>query len=261
MIWGCVVFLLAGCIEPGKKDKPVWEDVKLGDIGSPRVGDVRYGVQKTMNFDVYVFEIPAKNVSVLDNIWKTLYNRPLRFNDMGAFGANLFSVGFGQSRKWDRVGDMLRAAGGKKIKKVTLLLTDGQTDDLAVATLGEERTIFYVSSAGVMEGVTVGPGRVGLRMKAERIGSSRGVCRISFQPVFSSLGGKGVWPLDVRESGGDFLFESIGFELKMSPGDFIFLGPKEYVSHQITLGSLFFSKPGRKPVARTFLLLCTGIVD
>jgi hypothetical protein len=57
----------------------------------------------------------------------------------------------------------------------------------------------------------------------------------------------------------------------MGPGDFILLGPKEYVSDQTALGGLFFSNPEgsfffsetertpleRKPAVRLFLLVCT----
>jgi hypothetical protein len=57
----------------------------------------------------------------------------------------------------------------------------------------------------------------------------------------------------------------------MGPGDFILLGPKEYVNDQTALGGLFFSNPEgsfffsetertpfeRKPAVRIFLLVCT----
>jgi hypothetical protein len=57
----------------------------------------------------------------------------------------------------------------------------------------------------------------------------------------------------------------------MGPGDFILLGPKEFVSDQTALGGLFFCNPQgnfffseterspleRKPTFKIFLLVCT----
>jgi len=57
----------------------------------------------------------------------------------------------------------------------------------------------------------------------------------------------------------------------MGQGDFVLLGPKEYISDQTALGGLFFSNPKGslfiskterkppevKPAVRIFLLVCT----
>ena len=73
----------------------------------------------------------------------------------------------------------------------------------------------------------------------------------------------------------EFDFSSAGFGLKMSPGDFVVLGPDKYISDRSTLGGLFFSKPEgslffdktkrkmpkHKPAVRVFVLVCTGIGD
>ena len=58
--------VLTGCGEH-EKSKPIWEGVKIGDI-APAKPTKSKGFQliKTANFDVYVFELPAKNVSSLD---------------------------------------------------------------------------------------------------------------------------------------------------------------------------------------------------
>ncbi len=73
----------------------------------------------------------------------------------------------------------------------------------------------------------------------------------------------------------EFPFTSAALGLKMSPGDFVFLAPKEYVSDQTSLGGLFFSNvrgrmffnaakrkaPERKTAVRVFLLTCARIDD
>ncbi len=126
-----------------------------------------------------------------------------------------------------------------------------------------------------MDGVSIGPGMVGLRIKAEKIPGSKGVCQVSALPVFSPPIRGAIPQLLYRAKASEFLFKSAGFGLKMSPGDLVVLGPEEYIDHQITLGSLFFSRPQGslffsrterkppelKPAVKIFLLLCTGIND
>ena len=215
---------------------------------------------KTINFDLYIIEIPAENISVLDDVWRALYTQPFRFNSYDAFCANSFVVGFGQVPMWDEIGDLLRPAGGKKVEKISVLLPDGQANDITIAVLYDEQDIFYTSTDGSLEGATLGPGRLALRIKAEKIPGARGVCKVSAQPVFPSLVKSPISKFAGRTRTGDFLFTPAGFRLKMSPNDFIFLGPEKYIEHQITLGSLFFSRAKRKPVVRTYLLVCTSII-
>jgi len=284
MVASCVATLLTGCNAPetsgvaarglvpdvvSEKGRPIWKDTKITDLAASGGGKRPVGQSlMTIDFCVYIFEIPAENISALDDVWQMLHTKPLRFNDYDAFGANSFLVGFGQIQMWNEIRDLLLAAGGKKIETVSLLLSDGQADDLTIAGLDNERTIFYISNAGSMEGLTIGPGKLVLRLKAEKIPGSRGVCNVDVLPVFPSPIKSPVPQLAAREKADEFLFTSAGFGLKMSPGDFIFLGPEKYVSHQITLDSLFFSRPppatsggrpGRRPVIRTYLLVCTKI--
>ena len=274
-IFSCACFLLTSCSAP-EKSEPIWQRVKIGDIApSHQTKRPVSQLLKTINFDVYIFEIPAENISTLAEVWKILYTKPLQFNDYDAFCANSFSVGFGRGQMWNEISNLLSAAGARKVKTVSLLLLDGLTSDLAVAALYEEQTIFYISTEGSMEGATIGPGKLALRIKAQKIPGSRGVCNVAALPVFSSPIMSSIPQLAVREKAGNFLFDSVGFQLKMSPGDFVFLGPEKYISHQITLGSLFFSKPEgslffskterklpeRKPAVRIFLIVCTGIID
>lgn len=269
-VLSCAALVLTGCNGP-EKNKSIWEDTKIGDLAPSHSGK-RAGDQllKTINFDIYIFDIPAENISALDDVWRILqgsnfagsrYTKPFRFNDYDAFGANSFLVGFGKIQMWNKISDLLRVAGGEKVKTVSLLLFDGQADDLDIARLRNEQTIFYISSAGSMEGATVGPGTLALRVKAEKIPGFRDVCNVDVLPVFSPPMRRSIAQLAGREKTTDFLFTSVGFKLKMSPGHFFFLGPEKYISDQITLASLFFSRtrPKAEPVVRTYLIACMMI--
>jgi hypothetical protein len=274
----CVLlsFCLIGCAGP--EEEPVWEKVKIGDLAPYHGGKPPQArLLETINFDVHIFEIPAENIDKLDDIWsglRTNYRRPMRFDNPHAFSANSFSVCFGQIPMWNRVGDLLLAAGGQKITEVSLLLADGGAETIAITGLDGPRTIFFTSRRGSREGANVGPGILALRIKAEKIPGLKGACNVNACPIFSPPKLSSSIPqLTARAKLREFPFSSAAFGLRMSPGDFVFLGPKKYISDQTTLGGLFFSNPEgslffsaterkgpeRKPAIRIFLLVCTGI--
>ncbi len=268
----CLLFsALTGCTAP--EEEPIWENVKIGDL-APRSGGKPPSVRlvKTINFDLHIIEIPAENIDKLDDTRKTLYTKPLQFNSPHAFGANSFSVCFGQIRMLDKIYNLLLAASGKIIAKVSLMLADGLTETIAITGLDGPRTIFFTSTYGSREGANVGPGILALRLKAQTIPGSRGVCNVTAYPVYSPPIIKSAIPqLDARTKLREFPFSAAAFALKMGPGDFVLLGPKEHISDQTALGGLFFSNPKgslfiskterkppeRKPAVRIFLLVCT----
>ena len=133
-----------------------------------------------------------------------------------------------------------------------------------------------------MEGESLGPGRLALRIGAGKITGARGVCSVSVSPVFVPPMTSSIPQLAARAKADEFVFSATGFGLRMSPGDFLLLGPEKYSHGQMTLSGYFFSRPapsgGRMflvsssgetqelepyygPVVRTYLILCTGISD
>jgi hypothetical protein len=253
-VFSFLLLSLTGCNSP-EESEPVWERLKIGDLAASDNGKVPGGqALKTINFSVYIVEMPAGNVSVLDDIRQVLYAEPVRYKDYDAFTANLFSAGFGQGPMWGEVVSLLDGGGGRKARTVSLLLSDGQANDVAVARLRGEQTIFYVSSGGSMDGETVGPGRLALRIRAKKIPGLKGLCNVSVYPVFTVPMAGSIPQLAARAKSGEFVFGSAGFELKMGAGDFLFLGPQEYIENRITLASYLFSRPGPSPGVRIFLI-------
>jgi len=269
----CTAAVLAGC-NGAEKDTPLWQQVKIDDLApSHKHSRPNNRPLKTINFSVYIFEIPAENITALNDIWQmlegshfakegkmwSLDTKPLRFNNHSTFTANSFVVGFGQLRMWNNVADLLRNAGGKKIEAIFLLLPDDQPQNITIARLNHKQTVFYISSAGSTETADVGPGVLTLQIKAERIPTQKAVCKMNAVPVCLSYA-----------KTGEFLFDSLGFSVEMNPGDFVFIGPEKYISHQITLAGLFFapprtgagfSSPAEKPAVRCYRIVCTAIND
>ena len=267
-----LALLPTGC--NGGKDVPIWEQTKIRDLGPVDYNADGSSQQlKTINFSLYVFEIPADEVDSMDKVWPTLYTQPLRFNNPDAFLANSFLAGFGQIPMWNRAAKILRSAGGIEAGRFSLLIPNGQSNDVAISATGGEQKVYYTSDKGEIEGVTLRRGQIGLRIQADKIAGAREVCRIMVLPVFSPAGRSWIPLLSTGGKSGEYLFESAGFRLNISPGDFVMLGPEKYDGGQTTLSGLLFSKPEgslffneveRKPpelreAVRLFLIVCTAI--
>jgi len=252
--------LSAGCRSNSRER--IWENVKLGDLAPARGRNrpVQQGL-KTVNVVIYTFEIPADNSDALNAIWPLLYTEPIRFRDAQAFEANAFVLGFGQMRMWDAIADLLRTAGGRKVESSTLLFSGSRANDLVVAVFSRRQEIFYVPAGGSTQSLSAGPGKVVLRLTAEKIPDQRGVCKFRAVPVYSPPRLRPIPQLANREKSYEFVFESLGFEVTLSPGEFVLLGPEKYVRRGGTLQSLFFSTGRPMPRVRTYLFVCTAVND
>jgi hypothetical protein len=265
------VFCLFGCTKP-EQEVPLWETIKIGDL-APQDGGKTQKVEllKMTRLDVHIFEIPADNISEIDKIRKKLFIRPLQLTNYEAFTTNSFLVRFGQVDLWRQTNDWLLGAEGRNIVKVSLMLADGEAQTITITGLDRPQPIYYTATDGLRKGANVGPGIFGLRVNADKIPGSRGVCNLVAYPVFSPPMQGAIPQLKVVEKSREFPFTCAAFGLKMSPGDFVFLAPKEYISDLTALGGLFFSNPRGglffsktkspeyKPAVRIFLLVCTGI--
>jgi hypothetical protein len=257
----CVALLLTGCPASAPQKPPIWEQAKIGDLAPHGTTEPNQQLSDIINFDVYVFEIPATDANILDNIWPALYTQPLQFNSYSALAMNLFAAGFGQPQDWNRIAEYLRNANARRAERNSLILLSGQLKDLYVTSIDSEKTIFYTSVSHVSEGVTIGPGSFVLQIKAQKIPAQRGVCNINIQPVFTPSR-KSRFPLRKEtETTAPFAFDALELELKMSPGDFLLLGPKRYTADKSGLAGLFFSADIPRPVAKLYLFVCGEIAD
>ena len=112
-VCGLTVVILGGCSgSKQNQDEPIWKHVKLRDLATPDVNGQTDSQLKTINFNVFIYEMPAAKIGDLNDIWQVLYTRQLQFSNYDAFRANSFKVGFGQEgQNWGKIGEVLRKAG------------------------------------------------------------------------------------------------------------------------------------------------------
>jgi hypothetical protein len=256
-VFSCAAIVLAGCDNPDKP--PDLKGVKIGDL-APSGGEKSVSpLLKTVTLDLVTFEISADRISSLDAVWSMLQTEPLRLADANAFAENRFRIGAGQGRMLDKVGSALISAGGRKLGTTLLLIPDGQSETLNIARLTRRLTISYVASPGSLRREELGPGGLALRITARRLGDSRALCNINAVPVFSPST-EGLAPqLATRIRAGEFYFSPIGFSIRVRPGDFLVLAPREYIADRSTLAGLFFGTPTAKPSVTVYVLICTGV--
>jgi len=249
--------------------------VKIGDLAPSGDRTQQAKFVKGINLEMHVIEMPADNIDDLDKIRKKLRIRPLKLKNYQAFSANSFLARFGQLDVWNDVRSMLVAADGQEVVKVSLMLSDGQPQTLTIAGLSRTQTVFYTAADGSRQGANIGPGILGLRIKGDRIPGRKGICEVTAYPVYTLPTQSAIPQLQAQMKRREFPFTSAALGLRMSPGDFVFLAPKEYISDQTSLGGLFFSNvrgrmflnranrkaPEHKTAVRVFLLACTGIDD
>jgi hypothetical protein len=280
-----VVGLAGGCGQERTRGPagPTIEGIKLGDLAPATAMEL----PSQITFQVYTFEVPAENAPLPKELLLGLIRSPLHFADYNAFEANGFGAGFGRDEMWDEIAARLTQIRAKNAGTSRLIVFDDKGDDVIFNTLAGERTVFFTTGEGKLVGVSLGGGYLGWRIKAKPIAKLRGAAQVQIQPVFKLPAGNTIARLLGREGENETVFDFAGFELTMSSGDFVLLGPNQYKQDDITLGNLFFTSRGdftfpiprqddraeedpakpaytlRKdvPLIRLFLIACTRVGD
>jgi hypothetical protein len=259
LIYSLIIFALAGCDQPAA-EKPIWEDVNLGDLAPDNgddADDTAGQVLESVSINVYVFEIPAEEISALDPIWQLLFTEPIKFDNISAFNISSFSIGQGQINIHGDIHQSLEKAGAKEIQKASLLLTEKMETDFNIANLPPKTKFFYPSQDDAIEISTFGRGSMALRMQAQKPYRSRGLCSISMTPVYKPYRRSFVPNLDNREKS-EHRFSALTFNTKMTRGDFLLLAPRQYLRLN-SLASIFFTRNNPEPTVRFYLIVCSRI--
>ena len=255
------ILILLGCGSQSG-DKPVYEQVKIYDLipsPSASTGPRQRGL---IELDTHIFELPAANLPLLADLWNSvLSGSPLKYRSAEAFKASGFVAATGTLNIWDEVDQVLRAAECRKAGTVSVLLFKNQSDYVSAASVEDERTFFYVEADGKVAGLSLSNGLAAFRIRAQDIPGTRGAVRMSFQPVFHRSVASRIRKLAMRTSYEDIIFDSIGLEMQISPGQFILLGPREYGGGQMSLSRLFFRRSKPRPIVLIYLVICRSISD
>lgn len=256
-----VALTLTGCNEPQQKDD-LLTGITLGDIAPVKEDTAKKpGQIKTFHLNILVIDTPPVDSNFLESFWELADSRTISFKDPQAFTKNSFAANYAQFESWDKITGVLRDIGGKKTESISLFLQDGQPEKFVISKLKKKETVFYLPPQGIIESVPLGPGELGLKVLAASIPNQRGVCTVNIVPAFFRLRRSPIPELAAREKLARFSFESLEFQLQMSPGDFFVLGPKEAISDHITIAGKLFAKKTFIKTNRFYIFLCMAVDD
>jgi hypothetical protein len=205
------------------------------------------------------FQIPDQNFEKLDEIWKQLTKQGIYLLDYHAFAANSFRADLGRVTMLTSINKILQDAGGRIANKFTLLIGEGESQDLEVAYLEKAQSIFYISTDGSMTGNTLGPGYITMRLLAKQIPNLQGVSNVQFS-VFFKPPLTTLHALEIRPFSDEYLFRPFIFNSSMRAGDLITLGPDKLNNDPTMLDGLFFGEQKDGKFFRLYLILCTGVL-
>jgi len=266
----------AGCERPeGEDGTPIWENIKIGDLGPKSPDAPKAQIIGNIYFDVYALDLPADMVDRFGPVWKMLSAKPIRTNSYTAFAENGFRVRYGRLRIWKDVQAKMAELGAQGAGTTSLMLSEDDPANLPISDVSGRRPIAFVGTDLSKQIANVTPGVLVLRLRAEPVPGARGVRKIIAYPVHTLPASLTIPELDAAARQREFYFGSAAFASQMSPGDFVLLAPNEYTGERNTLGGLFFNKPvgtifldperkrpaERKPTVRLFVLICARMTD
>jgi hypothetical protein len=270
-----VLVVGAGCPPQSPKDEPITDGVKIGDLapktGAPRRADFLAAAA----IDVYVFDLPARNVDQLTDLWETLSTKSLWMTSYDSFRRNFFRVRSGRVEAWKQILDLLAKAGAQKVGTATLIVNDKDPTDWPLVNTPAGSTLSFFDENSLEQTITLPSGQLVLRLQAEPVPGVRGVRKLIVYPAHNLSLSSAIPELQKKLKENEFAFHSAAFAAQMAPGDLVVLAPTEYTGERLSLGGLFFNKaepvtfldpaakqlPTQEPAVRVLILVCAGIKD
>jgi len=279
-----VAFALAGCQEEQNKPvRPQVQSTKLSDIQPLYKPDM----PPELHFRIYTFQLSRNNLANTNRIFEILEKEKFQFTNPEAFKANGFAAGFARADAWQQLGEGLQQAKAVGVRDSAMIVFDDGSQDLFFANTKQKRSIDYYRSQHDSFKKDITQGQLAWRIRAWPSEDKEKTALIQIMPVSKPDIPPGINPLTRRKRSKVVLFNTLGFELEMTPGDFVVLLPAsddpdtnpntmyptdaeesgssketqktgaESNLEKSTLGSLFFEVES-KPLIRLFVVVCVG---
>lgn len=239
------------------------EDVRTGD-NIPRISEITRSREENsrpvrVGFYVYLFEIDANEFSLISESLAELNDPEMKLAVPKIFTDNGFIIAAGQRSDWAQLGAKLLLVQAQKTATISLMLYEGISDDIAVSVLKEPNSVFCKVADNKFLNLKLGPGQSRLRLKISSVIGLLGVCRVDVTPVFMPGWMENYDRFIRNKLAGETVFDSSALNFRIRPGQFVLVGPKNYDPRHRTLGGVFFSLKGARPVVRLMLLACNVI--
>ncbi len=269
-----LVAWITGC-NPPAKDRPIWEKIKIGEIGASKGSPVQVGLNTT-NLDIHVFQVPAARVKQLHGLWDGLSARGYRYRNHQAFRSNAFRAAKCSLQQWDWVLGSLKEVGADKTATLSVWLSGDEDSDVSISPVPRAQQVSFSDAGGRRGQVTIGPGRLALRLNSSPMAQLGQARQLVGCPVFTvASSGGALAPLREMAKAREVPFWGAAFSIPIKEGDVLVLGPEDYHGDASSLGGLFFCDPQdalvvepgklrpvqRRPAIRIFVIVCTRLSE
>lgn len=279
-----LVFALAGCQEAQNVPfQPQAQSTKLSDIQPLYKPDM----PPELHFKMYTFHVDKNNLANADRIFEIFEKDKFQFTNPDAFKANGFAASSAKAGLWQQLGEGLQQAKAVGVRDSAMIVFDDGSQDLFFANTKQKRSIDYYRSQHDRFKRDITQGQLAWRIRAWPLEDKEKTAMVQIMPVSKPDIPPGAKPLARRRRPRVVIFDAVGFELEMTPGDFVVLSPAscdldtspdtkdpaypeesessketpkigtESNLKKSTLGSLFFEVEN-KPLIRLFVIVCVG---
>jgi hypothetical protein len=272
VIINCLILIMsAGCGRPS--GQPETKGIKIGELapkGTTSNSPIMQPLQTT-NIDIITYELPAKDINLLDNVWAILPGNAegLRITDPAGFAANGLRVSADTFDKKNKIIDALKKIKARKLTTTSLLIQSNRPEMMVLGRLTTKSTIAYIARGGADTNVETGPAILGLQVYARQFKpptvsgqttSAQTISRVQITPIIAASTEGLPEELAVRLKQKDLRIYSAAFGLNMKPGDIMLLAPTPgKIDNDTTAAGRFLTRNGPEPIIKILLFVCTSI--
>jgi hypothetical protein len=274
------LIILAGCTPPAKG--PETKGIKIGELApkGQKANQPIMQLLQTTNIDIVTYELPAKDINSLDQVWAILAANPesLRITDQPGFAANGLRIEAGKYGQKNKITEILKTIKADKLTTTSLLIQNDQPEILVLGRLTHKMTVAYIARGGTDANTEAGPAILGLQVYARQITppspahqtssgqagqqtpNAQTISRIQITPIISASTEGLPEELAIRLKQTDLRIYSAAFGVNMKPGDIFMLAPTpDKINNEKTAAGKFFTRKGPEPMIKILLFICTSI--
>jgi hypothetical protein len=273
VIINCLILvILTGCADTRRK--PETKGIKIGELapkGKTPNPPIMQSLQTT-NIDITAYELPAKDINLLDNVWVILADNTegLRITDPAGFAANGLRISAGTFGKKNKITDALKTIKARNLSTTSLLIQSNQPELFVLGRLTSKSIIAYIARGGADANAEAGPAILGLQVYARQFKPptvswqttpAQTISRVQITPIIAASTEGLPEELAIRLKQTDLRIYSAAFGLNMKPGDIFVLAPTpDKINDDTTAAGRFLTRNGSEPMIKILLFVCTSIM-
>jgi hypothetical protein len=212
------VLVLAGCQEQAKKKH--WQDVSFDELmphgRAANTKDVIVGLS------LFIFEVDSGKYLDVQSALGGQSDLQVDASANISLAANGMLCGNGDTQNWPRIARSLEDANATVLKRVTLFMTEGISEQIELTNFPQGTSVYYTADNKTSAAIGLPAGSVILDINTKSLIGLKQACRLEIKPIYETIKRK---VEEKRIPSWQYAFDSIGSKSTIRPGQFVFLSP------------------------------------